>query len=164
MSFRPMFSALQEIADAVLARFTDPTLAAEFKSSMTSYHSFWRRTLPRALWRPAAENAGLGECEIQVELVEVISDRQDETHLHRKSGTLIVILETRSGLSSQTAGPSTYTDGAWRKVQMGNILEIPPGKVHGFTVEHLGLLRFLSIQYPPITRPDGEDDYVRAPS
>ncbi len=161
MSFRPTFGAFQEIADAILAQFADPTLAAEFKKGMKNYHGFWKRTLPKELWAQAAAAAGLGECELQVELVELVTENRHETHLHRKSGALVVILEAQRGWSGEFPREArAYLDGEWKLVQAGDVIEILPGKVHGFTVGHMGLLRFLSIQYPPISSKT-HDDYVR---
>ena len=162
MSFRPMFSALQEIADAVLGTFQDPRLVAEFQKDGETSHGFWKRTLPKKLWEAAAEKTGLGGCEIQVEIVDVTTELGSETHGQRENGTLIVILEARAGhdISSE---PHVYKDGVWTKVAAGDVIEIPPEKVHSFTVGHLGLLRFLSVQYPPVTRLDTTDDPVCAP-
>ena len=51
------------------------------------------------------------------------------------------------------------------EVRLGIVLidvrDIPPGTPHGFTIAPDGYLAFLSVQSPPIERPDGADDYHR---
>jgi len=62
------------------------------------------------------------------------------------------------GLIGKISNPKS--DGIWRKVKEGNILEVPENTIHGFTIppEKSGVLYFLTIQSPPIEN-EFRDDF-----
>ena len=63
---------------------------------------------------------------------------------------------------AEPKGAHAFLKDRWSPVKAGDVVDVPPNTLHGFTVEPNGILYFLSLQSPPIERGDGHDDYIRA--
>ena len=145
----PLHNPLTALSSAIVTALRPPralTLTPWF-----DYHGF----------RKARVAAGLKIPEwAQVEFVVVARDLSDELHYHREAHALTTVLGNAEGFPDPRKA-SAYVGGTWRPVAAGNVLDIPPGTPHGFTIAPDGYLAFLSVQSPPIERPDGADDYHR---
>ena len=123
-----------------------------------NYHGFMKAKLTPAWMLRIIRFYGIEEGSVQVEIVRVESDLSDQVHRHHKSHACVVVL----GTEHRVADPKNafrYLDGTWSPVSANQHVNIPPGRVHGFTVRHGGSMYFLSVQSPPIEGEDGHDDY-----
>lgn len=129
--------------------------------SMSDYHGFWKSRLPVSFLRKVLTPYQLDPADAQIEIVMVDSDLTNEVHYHQVAHAVIFALGQHEGLDEAKAAMA-YEGGAWRPIASGEMLDIPPGTPHGFTVGEDGELWFLSVQAPPIV---GEhvDDYHRTP-
>lgn len=150
---------LKSIGDdilVVLRRLSPDATSAML--SMIDYHGFWKSRLPPAFVQPILEPYHLRAEEVEIEIVKVDTDLSSEVHYHEHAHAVICALGQAEGMET-AEGALVYQGGGWRKIQSGEEIDIPPGTPHGFSVEHDGVLWFLSVQAPPIVSHQGADDY-----
>ena len=71
-------------------------------------------------------------------------------HIHRYSDAFFIIV---NGKAVFVSGDTKFEAGAGAKIK------IPKGTPHGFNINDGEKLGFVSIQYPPIRKPTGEEDF-----
>ncbi len=125
---------------------------------MEDYHGFGKAVLPEPFLSETLASFGFTPSDVQLELVLVAHDLHDEIHHHQDATAAIIVLGQEEHLPN-AVGAFAYLDDRWFPVSTGNRVDVPEGTVHGFTVEPRGMLYFLSGQSPPITGPDGRNDY-----
>ena len=155
---KKIHTLLKTLSSAIVAALRPPraiTLTPWF-----DYHGFRKARIDH-------EGAGGGPAiafpvpsSVQVEFVVVVEDLSHEIHYHREAHALTTVLGNAEGFPDPRRA-AIYLAGAWRPVGAGDVFDIPSGTPHGFTVAPDGYLAFLSVQSPPIERPDGADDYYR---
>lgn len=145
---------LRQICERVIAAFrADKSLGKSI--ALHDYHGFQKTRIPSRILKSEYDDDLL-----QAELVEVTADLTHEVHRHAAAHAYCYILGEKEGFPDPTRGFAFMND-AWKRVQAGDIVDIPPGTAHGFTVT-AGTLHFLSIQSPSIERA-GHDDYEKLP-
>jgi len=140
--------------------------------SMEDYHGFSKSWLPDHFLKPILDPYGFLPHEVQVEIVSVTRDLRDEVHHHEEADAIVNILGKKQhlpnpvGASAFLENSSTFTpcvvfmgNNEWFSLNASYRIDIPAGYKHGFTVEPEGVLYFLSAQSPPITGPEGRNDY-----
>lgn len=158
MSVTPQ--TLKEIARAVLAHLHD--LSQEEMQhilNMADYHGFLKSRLPEEFLNSLLIPFGITSNDVQIEVVEVNTDLTHETHYHKHSFAYCVCMGEMYYVQPPKNALAFLND-SWFPVHDGDVVEIPAGTPHGFTVEDGGTLTFLSVQAPPIVH-DGHDDYIR---
>lgn len=151
---------LQQIAESILdtLRNATPEEAAKLLE-MVDYHGFLKSRLPAEFLENILAPYNLTPEEVQIEIVKVDKDLTSEVHYHEGSFAYCVCL----GEAYHTEAPrsaSAFLNDRWSPVKEGDVVAIPAGTPHGFTVEEGGVLFFLSVQAPPIVN-HGKDDYHR---
>ncbi len=101
---------------------------------------------------------GLSENEVQVEVVRVTTDLANELHYHQKAHAHVIVMGSAENVDEPVRAQG-YIEGVWSPVVSSQVIDIPPGTKHGFTVGEQGVLWFLSVQSPPIVDDSGQDDY-----
>ena len=156
MTIQP--ETLEAIADSILLKLKS---ASEEESArllkMNDYHGFLKSRLPEDFLKEILAPFNLTSEDVQIEVVKVDRDLSNEIHYHEGSFAYCVCLgpEYRA---EEPRGAKAYLKDTWLPVGAGDVVRIPPGTHHGFTVDEGGVLVFLSVQAPPIER-DGNDDY-----
>ena len=151
---------LKSVANAVVEQLRKmPEDEVHKTFAMIDYHGFEKARFPEAFLEELAKLKNLNAREIQLEVVHVARDLTHEIHYHRSSSAVTTILGPEEKFSAPKLGKAFLTD-HWFDVNVGDVVEIPAGTPHGFTVEEGGSLYFLSIQSPPIVKETGEDDYT----
>jgi hypothetical protein len=123
------------------------------------YHGFYVGRFPERYLEEMAELYELDISKLQLELVEVRTDLRREVHCHPIANACVSIVGVEEKVDDPR-GASAYIDGEWRDVDITTPdMDIPAGKLHGFTVSDGGVLYFISAQSPPIRSDNGHDDY-----
>lgn len=152
---------LKQIIDAVRARLrAAPRDEVHNLLQMNDYHGFSKARFPESFVKEIVMSLGFHPQDIQMEIVHVGHDLTHEIHLHRDATAVAYCLGPAEGFSTPNLAQAFISD-HWFDVHEGDVLEIPAGTPHGFTVGETGSLYFLSVQSPPIVRADGHDDYFR---
>jgi mannose-6-phosphate isomerase-like protein (cupin superfamily) len=155
---------LAEISSNVLAEIRAMS-AEEFRTVLVhqEYHDFGKDDFTAGFIFDILNAAGLTKKDVQIDIISVERDLTHQIHYHKDAHAFIVILGEREHVPASTTAEA-YIDGRWFPVSAGQVLSIPPGTHHGFRVQNnvADILRFLSVQSPPITRED-EDDYHQVP-
>lgn len=151
---------LQHIAESIIGKLktVSPEESAKLLT-MSDYHGFLKSRLPEDFLNDILMPFHLTPEEVQIEIVKVDRDLSKEVHYHEGSFAHCVCL----GESDRVENPrnaKAFLEDKWFPVKAGDVVPIPAGTRHGFTVEDGGVLIFLSVQAPPIER-DGNDDYHR---
>ncbi len=134
----------------------DPT---RIESQFEDYHGFEKVRLSNDFLAGAAQDLLFNPRLIQPEVVRVTGDLTDQVHVHDNAFAHCVVLGAAYGCPDPS-GAYCYLGGGWSEIQgCGQIVLIPPGTPHGFTVRKGGVLWFLSVQSPPIKDDHGYDDY-----
>jgi|GEM_PF-1591439 len=146
---------LQQIAESILTKLKAASVeeSAELLK-MNDYHGFLKSRLPEAFLSDI-----LTPEQVQIEIVKVDRDLSKEIHYHEGSFAYCVCLGEEHRTENPRDAKAFFKD-KWSPVHAGDIVAIPAGTPHGFTVENGGVLIFLSVQAPPIEQ-DGNDDYHR---
>lgn len=158
MSVTPQ--TLKEIADKVLENLRQLP-ADEMKAivNMGDYHGFLKSRLPEEFLSSILSPFNLTSKDVQIEVVEVATDLTHEVHYHEHSFAYCVCMGEEYHVKAPEKAKAYLVD-HWAPVQDKDIVEIPAGTPHGFTIEEGGTLTFLSVQAPPIVH-DNHDDYIR---
>jgi quercetin dioxygenase-like cupin family protein len=158
MSLPP--AILEAISDEVLVAIRDMS-PEEFSRVLLhqDYHDFGKDDFTGGFIESILIRHGLSKKDVQIDIISVNRDLTHQVHFHREAHAFLVVL----GPLEHVAAPRTaeaYLGERWFPVSAGRVLSILPGTPHGFRVqENSGdVLRFLSVQSPPIVR-NGEDDY-----
>ncbi|MDB5254476.1 MAG: hypothetical protein JWL80_542 [Parcubacteria group bacterium] len=151
---------LKEIAESVLQKLQ--VLSKEEMESivnMADYHGFLKSRLPQEFLDSVLIPFNLTSHDVQIEVVEVATDLTHEVHYHEHSFAYCVCMGEKYHVAPPTNALAYLID-HWAPVTDGEVVEIPPGTPHGFTIKEGGTLTFLSVQAPPIVHAD-HDDYHR---
>lgn len=152
---------LKVIAESTLDKIK--ALPADEVSSilnMADYHGFLKSRLPTDFLDSILSPLHLSEEDVQIEVVEVATDLRHEIHYHERAFAYCVCMGENYHVKPPLHAGAFLHD-SWRPVIDGEIVEIPPGTKHGFTIGEGGTLTFLSVQAPPIVG-HGHDDYHHA--
>lgn len=149
---------LQKIADSTLEKLASLS-SLEMKEivNMADYHGFLKSRLPQEFLSSVLSPFVLTTSDVQIEVVEVATDLTGEVHYHEESFAYCVCMGEKYHVSSPKNSKAYLVD-HWAPVHEDEVVKIPPGIPHGFTVENGGTLTFLSVQAPPIVHED-HDDY-----
>ncbi|MCI0620011.1 hypothetical protein L0Y40_03230 [Candidatus Wolfebacteria bacterium] len=151
---------LKEIAESTLEKIKNtPKENLSKILNMTDYHGFLKSRLPESFLGNILSPFKLTPEDVQIEVVEVNTDLAHEVHYHQHAFAYCVIMGSDYNIIDARHAKA-YLQGNWFPVSAGNVLEIPPGTHHGFTIDPGGTLTFLSVQAPPIVG-GGHDDYHR---
>ena len=149
---------LQKIAESILGKLKSASVEeAACLLQMNDYHGFLKARIPEDFLKEILSPYSLTPEQVQIEIVKVDRDLSNEIHYHEGSHAYCVIL----GESEKVENPKeakAFVKDHWFSVNSGDVVSIPPGTPHGFTVGEGGHLIFLSVQSPPIER-EGNDDY-----
>lgn len=126
---------------------------------LVDYHGFGKARFPEALLTEVLTPHKLTAEEVQIEVVKVEKDLTSEVHYHEETTAYCVVLGRNEHFPSPYRAKAFL--GIWITLVEGDVLSIPIGEPHGFTVGEDGHLYFLSVQSPPILRGDGHEDYIR---
>ncbi|MBU6389443.1 hypothetical protein KGQ71_02905 [Patescibacteria group bacterium] len=151
---------LATICQAVVEQLRSNPEFQDLFEEPVGYHGFKKARIPDLRLAEYLRSWGLRPDQLQVEIVLVEADLSHEVHQHHQSNAVVYILGQEEGQSSPLEAQA-YIEDSWVPIEVGQMLVIPAGTAHGFTVAEGGTLTFLSIQSPPIVRPDGKDDYYR---
>lgn len=149
---------LQRVAESILTKLK--TASSEESArllQMNDYHGFLKSRLPKDFLRDVLTPFNLTPAQVQIEIVKVDRDLSNEIHYHEGSVAYCVCLGEEYRIENPR-GAKAFLKDAWFPVHAGDVVAIPAGTPHGFTVDEGGVLIFLSVQAPPIER-DGNDDY-----
>ncbi len=126
----------------------------------SEYHGFGKAVLPEPAHTALLHEFGYTPHDVQVEIVRVDRDLSDEIHHHEDATACILVLGPNEGFpTAVSALVYIALMQAWGPAASGDRMTFLPGTLHGFTVRSGGILYFLSVQSPPITGPDGRNDY-----
>jgi mannose-6-phosphate isomerase-like protein (cupin superfamily) len=149
---------LQSIAESILVKLKEASPEESKRLlQMNDYHGFLKSRFPEDFLSDILSPFQLTPAEVQIEIVKVDRDLSKEIHYHEASFAHCICLGEEYRVENPR-GAKAYLKDSWSRVQAGDIVPIPAGTPHGFTVEEGGVLIFLSVQAPPIER-DGNDDY-----
>ena len=151
---------LKEIAENVLKNLKGLS-AEEMKTivNMADYHGFLKSRLPEEFLSSILSRFNLTSKDVQIEVVEVATDLTHEVHYHEQSFAYCVCMGEEYHVKAPQNAKAYLVD-HWSPVEDKDIVEIPAGTPHGFTIEEGGTLTFLSVQAPPIVH-DDHDDYIK---
>ena len=150
---------LRQIAEAVVNRLRAlPEGEAQKMLLMIDYHGFAKARFPEPFLYDVVTSIGLDPKDIQLEVVHVGCDLTHEIHRHLEATAFATCLGNTEGFPSPKDAMAFVID-HWFTVFTGDLIEIPAGTPHGFTVGEGGTIHFLSVQSPPIVRENGHDDY-----
>lgn len=157
----PNLDELRAIRTAVLEFFRGlPSGALHKILHLRNYHGFGVSRLSEPLLASLLYDFGFEPKDVQVEVVRVDCDLTHEIHIHREATAVIAVLGPAEHLDSPRSGLAYYGN-RWVELSAVDELEFPPECPHTVTItEPNGLIYFLSVQAPPIRRPDS-DDYFR---
>jgi mannose-6-phosphate isomerase-like protein (cupin superfamily) len=151
---------LKKIADLVLEKIEQRTKEEVVGIlNMANYHGFLKSRLPEEFLTSVLSPFGLTTDDVQVEIVEVTKDLSDEVHYHEHAFAYVICMGEKYHVASPKNAKAFLKD-HWFPVKDSDIVEIPAGTKHGFTIDEGGALTFLSVQAPPIVG-HGKDDYIR---
>ena len=157
----PTLEQLKHVADAVRAKLRAMSEDKVRETLvMADYHGFAKARFPESFLAEVVKPHNLKPQDVQLEVVHVGCDLTNEIHLHREATAIAVCLGPEEHFPAPKFAQGFLTD-HWFDVSVGDVVDIPAGTPHGFTVSEGGTLTFLSVQSPPIVREDGHDDYVR---
>ena len=148
---------LEDISKKLIYLFQNQSNFAN-SIKLKDYHGFDKGIIPLLELQKITNKYNISPKEIQAELISVKKDLSNEIHKHKESHAYVNIL----GNSENVPTPNkayVFLKDAWFEVKEGEITDIPPNTLHGFTIKPRGTLYFLSVQSPPIKRTDGHDDY-----
>lgn len=157
ISYRTLKSVCDDIRTVLRGLSRDAVLDM---ICMIDYHGFWKTRLPEDFLRSILAPYPLQPSELQIEIVKVDRDLTGEIHYHTHAHAVIYTLGEAEGVED-AARALAYGGDAWRQIQSGEEVNVPPGTAHGFSVEPGGTLWFLSVQAPPIVGHQESDDYHR---
>jgi len=148
----------RRLANTVLGRLRQPHDYATKK--YPNYHDFGKLRFPDELLEQWCDQLAIVVAQWQVEIGLVSGDLTHQKHHHNHADAWIEVLGPEFGFP-KPENFQKYVDGVWVPARAGEIVEIPAGKVHGFTIKPgcTGKAYFLTIQTPPIVGTGGEDDY-----
>lgn len=151
---------LKTIAGSVLEKIKNLSKEeARAILNMADYHGFLKSRLPDNFLMSVLTPFSLNPHDVQIEIVEVATDLTHEIHYHKNSFAYVVCLGEVYHVTPPKNAKAFLND-KWFPVKDEDIVEIPAGTKHGFTIEDGGTLTFLSVQAPPIVG-EGKDDYIR---
>ncbi|HYO56139.1 hypothetical protein [Archangium sp.] len=130
------------------------------KLTMYDYHGFAKVRIPGEKLDPIAARHGADGQDIQAEIVGVMCDLSREGHVHKNAWAYCTVLGAKEHFE-QVRGGYVRKWNEWMPVKSGDVIDIPPGTPHTFSVAPGGTLYFLSVQSPPIVDEHGEDDYYQ---
>jgi mannose-6-phosphate isomerase-like protein (cupin superfamily) len=145
----------QELFSKLANRSQDVTASTP---DFVDYHGFQKCTLRSSDIHELAARYGFQPDDVQIELVRLERPLSREAHYHEDTHAHVVILGEPTFRKPEHAW--VYVGTEWSPAFGGMSIDIPPGVVHGFSVESdAGALDFLSVQSPPLVRGD-HDDFI----
>ena len=149
---------LEQIGQSILTTLKDSNAQdAQRIVQVVDYHGFIKSRIPSDFLEKVLAPFHVGLADIQIEIVQVNTDLSKEIHYHKDSFAYVVCLG-HEHKTEDPKGAKVFLNGAWAPIHMGDVVQIPPGTPHGFTVAEGGVLVFMSVQSPPIEH-GGDDDY-----
>jgi mannose-6-phosphate isomerase-like protein (cupin superfamily) len=148
---------LKAIADGCVAwlQQAGEVQVTRLMRGLTDYHNgFYKGRLPNHVVEGLAAAFGATVADVQAELVLVKRDMTWAYHGHAEATAYCVAL----GFAQHVRSPHlafALVNGKRAPYYVGDVVVIPNGVPHTFTVDEGGWLIFLSVQNPPI---DGEHD------